>query len=164
MAHKEDKHQENNSQHLTPFRHEPINHFMKSMDDFFNAKPLKGVMDSIDEFFHRSFVGSIPIDLYETKNELVVHAEIPGVKREQIFLDIVGNVLKISVEHNEESEEKYDSHNYYRRERSYNRLERTVHLPYPVNEKQVKASYQNGVLKIRAPRGQRRKSRIQIDE
>ncbi|WP_456277381.1 Hsp20/alpha crystallin family protein [Bacillus sp. AK128] len=143
---------------------DPFKHVMKSMDDFFNAKPLKGVMNSIDDFFSRSFVPSFPVDLYETKDELVITAEIPGVKREQIYLDIVGNTLRISVEHENEIEETNTVQNYYRRERAYQRSERNVQLPYPVSEKQVKASYQNGILKIRAPKGQRRKSRIQIEE
>jgi HSP20 family protein len=154
---KDDKHKLSSPQ-------EPFKHVMKSMDDFFNAKPLRGVMDSIDGFFQRSFISTFPVDLYETSNELVITAEIPGVKREQIYLDIVGNTLKISVEHEEDREEKYSVHSYYRRERSHHRVERTVQLPYPVSEKQVKATYQNGILKVRAPKGQRRKSRIQIDE
>lgn len=156
--------QDHNKNKLSASAQEPFKHVMKSMDDFFNAKPLRGVMDSIDDFFQRSFVPSFPVDLYETKDELVITAEIPGVKKEQIYLDIIGNTLRISVEHQDELEEKNTIHNYYRRERSYQRSERNVQLPYPVSEKQVKASYQNGILKIRAPKGQKRKSRIQIDE
>ncbi|MFZ3591470.1 Hsp20/alpha crystallin family protein [Bacillus sp. DJP31] len=148
----------------TPSNYEPFKHVLRSMDDFFHAKPLRGAMDSIDGFFQRSLLSTFPVDLYETKDELVITAEIPGVKREQIYLDIVGNMLKISVEHQEESEEKQHVHSYYRRERSYQRAERTVQLPYPVSEKQVKASYQNGILKVRAPKGQKRKSQIQIEE
>ncbi|MBM7662393.1 HSP20 family protein [Bacillus mesophilus] len=155
---------QNHKNKLSPAAQEPFKHVMKSMDDFFNAKPLRGVMNSIDDFFQRSFVPAFPVDLYETKDELVITAEIPGVKREQIYLDIVGNTLRISVEHQDELEEKNTVHNYYRRERAYHRSERNVQLPYTVSEKQVKATYQNGILKIRAPKGQRRKSRIQIEE
>jgi HSP20 family protein len=156
--------QKDDKQKQSPSTHEPFKHVMKSMDDFFNAKPLRGVMDSIDGFFQRSFIQTFPVDLYETSNELVITAEIPGVKREQIYLDIVGNTLRISVEHEDDHDEKHTVHSYYRRERSYHRAERTVQLPYPVSEKQVKATYQNGILKVRAPKGQRRKSSIQIDE
>ncbi|WP_246943795.1 Hsp20/alpha crystallin family protein [Bacillus pinisoli] len=156
--------QEHNKHKLSSSAQEPFKHVMKSMDDFFSARPLRGVMDSIDDFFHRSFVSTFPVDLYETKDELVITAEIPGVKKEQIFLDIVGSTLRISVEHEEEVEEKNAVQGYYRRERNYQRSERNVQLPYPISEKQVKATYQNGILKIRAPKGQKRKSRIQIDE
>jgi HSP20 family molecular chaperone IbpA len=148
-----------------PSRREPVNHLMKSIDDFFQSKPLRGAMDSIDDFFQRTFVPTIPIDLFETKDELVIKAEIPGVKREQIYLDIEGNILRISVEHEEDHEVKQQYKNsYYRRERSYHRAERHVQLPYPVSEKQVKASYQNGVLTIKAPRGNRKRNRIQIED
>jgi HSP20 family protein len=155
---------QNHKNKLSSSAHEPFKHVMKSMDDFFNAKPLRGVMNSLDDFFQRSFVPSFPVDLYETKEELVITAEIPGVKREQIYLDIVGSTLRISVEHEDELEEKNTVQNFYRRERTYQRSERNVQLPYPISEKQVKATYQNGLLKIRAPKGQRRKSRIQIQE
>jgi HSP20 family protein len=148
-----------------PSNLEPFNHFMKSIDDFFHSKPLRGAMDSIDDFFQRTFVPTIPIDLFETKDELVIKAEIPGVKREQIHLDIEGNILRLSVEQEEDHEvTQHRSPSYYRRERAYHRAERHVQLPYPVSVKQVKASYQHGVLTIKAPRGNRKKNRIQIED
>jgi HSP20 family molecular chaperone IbpA len=147
---------------LTSHR-EPLNHFMKSMDDFFNSKSLRGAMDSIDDFFHRTFVPTIPIDLFETENELVIKAEIPGVKKEQIHLDIDGYILSLSIEQDEEQEVNY-SNNYYRRERTYQRTQRNVPLPYPISEKHMKASYQNGVLTIKAPKDNRKKNRVQIED
>ncbi|KAA0546133.1 Hsp20/alpha crystallin family protein [Bacillus sp. BGMRC 2118] len=145
-------------------REEPVHHLMKSIDDFFHSRPLQGAMNSIDEFFGRSFLAGIPIDLYETDTQLVIKAEIPGVKRDQIHLDIEGQYLRIAVEHKEENELNHNTHNFYRRERSYQRSERHIQLPYPISEKQTKASYQNGVLTITAPKGSKLKKRIQIDE
>lgn len=143
---------------------EPIHHFMKSIDDFFHSKPLQGAMSSLDDFFQKNFSSSIPIDLYETDKELVIKAEIPGVKLEQIQLDIEGQFLRISVENKEEKEVSHHIQNFYRRERSYQRSERRIQLPYPISEKQTKATYQNGILTITAPKGFKLKKRIQIDE
>lgn len=153
----------NDKKHYPTTKREPFNHFMKSIDDFFQSKPLQGAMNSIDEFFQRSFVSGIPVDLYETEKELVIKAEIPGVKREQIGLDIEGQLLRISVEHQEEKEVNHQTQNYYRRERSFQRSERHIQLPYPISEKQAKATYQNGILTITAPKGSKMKKRIQID-
>lgn len=145
-------------------RDEPIHHFMKSIDDFFHSKPLQGAMSSLDDFFQKNFNTTIPIDLYETDKELVIKAEIPGAGREQIQLDIEGQYLRISVEHKEENEVNHHHHNFYRRERSYQRSERRIQLPYPISEKQTKATYLNGILTITAPKGSKLKKRIQIDE
>lgn len=143
---------------------EPLKSLLKSMDDFFNAKPLRGAMDSIDGFFQLSFLASFPVDLYETSDHLVITAKIPGLKREQIFLEVEGNTLKISVEHLEVNNVENDTKRYYKRERAYQISERYVQLPYPISEKDVSATYQNGILKVCTPRGIRRKSRIQIEE
>ncbi|MBM6616822.1 Hsp20/alpha crystallin family protein [Bacillus sp. RD4P76] len=137
---------------------------MKSIDNFFHSRPLQGAIGSLDEFFGRSKAFGIPIDLYETNTELVIKAEIPGVKREQIQLDIEGHYLRISVEHKEENEVTHRNHNFYRRERSYQHSERSIQLPYAISEKHCKATYQNGILTITAPRGTKVKKRIQIDE
>jgi len=129
-----------------------FNPFFKSINEFFNQRPVRSLMDSIDEFFDVPFPTiAIPIDMYETDTKLVISADIPGVKKEQISIHFLSNRLTIGIKHVEETEEKNEVKHYYYKKHSSNHSSRTVILPYPVNEKDVKASYSNGVLRIEIP-------------
>ncbi|AZU63111.1 Hsp20/alpha crystallin family protein [Neobacillus mesonae] len=133
---------------------DPFNDIRKAMNEFFNEKPIRGFLQSIDDFFKTPFPfeGGLYVDTVETENEYIVSAELPGVKREQIHLNITGNYLTISVENNElETAEDSQNHIYHRkfvRQQS----SRTVSLPQAINEKMIKASYRDGLLQIRIPR------------
>lgn len=76
-------------------------------------------------------------------------AELPGIQKEQIQIEIQSEYLKVSVKEEILEEEEQTSHNYYRRERSISEASRLIKLPYSINKKAAKASYQNGVLEIR---------------
>ncbi len=138
-----------------------INPLLKSMNDFFNQKPVKRLLDSIDDFFEQPFpLPSIPVDMYETEQELIITANLAGVKREQINLEYSSSTITIFVKHTEDYEEKNEANHYYLKKQTYNQSQRTITLPYPVNEKLIKASYRDGQLKIRVPRQQRRRISI----
>lgn len=101
--------------------------------------------------FDREFAGP-RVDVYETDNEVVALAELPGVeKKEDIDIDIRDNVLSISGVINRTSETG-DRDRYYRTERFYGRFQRSIGLPARVNPEGARASYRNGVLEIRMPR------------
>lgn len=137
---------------------------MKTMNEFFHEKPIKGFLQSIDEFFKSPFPpgANFHVDTLETGNEYIISAELPGVKREQIQLNISGNYLTISVE-NKELETAEDEHNQiYRRKYLQQKSSRTISFPHTINEKNVKASYRDGLLKVRIP--QEKGKMIEIDE
>jgi HSP20 family protein len=137
---------------------DPFGNIMKSMNNFFHDKPVKRLLDTIDEFFQMPFpLPSIPIDMYETDNEYVITAELPGVKREQIHLEYHGQQLMIAINNNEIIEEKNDQNQYYSKKHSYQRAARSITLPYHVSEKHIKAKYKDGLLEIRFPRHKTRK-------
>jgi HSP20 family protein len=140
--------------HKNSKKPEPFGELMKSMNEFFNEKPIKGFLQTMDEFFKRPFPfdAGFRIDLRETDNEYIVTAELPGVKREQIHIHANGNYLTITVENNElETSEDERNHSFQRR---YLRQHssRTITLPQSINEKLVKASYRDGLLQIKIPR------------
>jgi HSP20 family molecular chaperone IbpA len=132
---------------------EPFGEIMKSMNDFFNEKPIRGFLQSIDEFFKSPFPSgsSFHVDTIETEGEYVISAELPGVKREQIHLNIAENFLTISVENKELETEEDEYHQVYQRKFLRQQSSRTISLPHTINEKKVKASYRDGLLKIRVP-------------
>nr|WP_232219488.1 Hsp20/alpha crystallin family protein [Hydrogenivirga sp. 128-5-R1-1] len=91
-----------------------------------------------------------PVDVYETDSEVVVKAELPGVKKEDIDITIKENAVHLKAERKEEREEKTE--NVYRVERFYGTIERIVPLPTEVKPEEAKAEYKDGVLEIRIPK------------
>ncbi len=90
------------------------------------------------------------LDLSETKDALVVKAEIPGIDPKEINVSLQEQVLTIKGEKRQEKEEK-DEH-YYRMERSYGAFARSIRLPVPVDGSKVNATFKNGLLTITLPK------------
>ena len=97
------------------------------------------------------------VDVYETDQELVVKAELPGVKKENVEVSIRDNALYIRGEKKEEREEKTKA--YHRVERVYGRFERVLPLPTDVKVESAKAEFKDGVLEIRIPKAEGAKER-----
>ncbi|MBJ8029626.1 Hsp20/alpha crystallin family protein [Bacillus cereus group sp. N21] len=143
----------------------PIRSYLKQIDDFFEQTPLRDVIADMNHFFQKgNRLLTFPVDLYETGEELVIKAELPGVQKEQIQIEIQSEYLKISVTEEIMEETKDEvSHNYYRRERSMSGASRMIKLPYLIKKKSAKASYQNGILEIRAPKLPQQHDILSID-
>ena len=89
------------------------------------------------------------IDVFEKDNRLVTRLDLPGVKKENLNVEITDGMLNISGEKKNETEEKTE--NYYRQEREYGRFYRTVPLPEGVKFEEVKATFADGVLEVSVP-------------
>jgi HSP20 family protein len=101
------------------------------------------------------------VDMYETNDELVIAAELPGLTQKDIHLSITGDMLAIRGER-QRSHEIPDS--YYRAERWWGKFERTLPLPVPVENGKTKASYRDGVLTVTLPKADAIKPKeIKID-
>ena len=90
------------------------------------------------------------VDVFEEKDNVVIKAEIPGLSKEDISLQVTDSTVTIKGEKKREEEVKED--NYYRCERSFGSFTRAVALPCDVKADQVKASFKNGVLAVRMPK------------
>ena len=91
-----------------------------------------------------------PVDVYEEGNEVVLKAELPGMKREEIEVHVTGAGVTFSGK--KEKTEKLEKKDYHRFERSIGAFTRTVTLPAEVELEKVTAKYENGVLEIRGPK------------
>ncbi|RLB07000.1 MAG: Hsp20/alpha crystallin family protein [Deltaproteobacteria bacterium] len=116
-------------------------------DRFFSERPL--------EWLGGQWTPSL--DVSETKDKVVVKAEIPGIDPKDIDVSLSNGVLTIKGEKKQEREEKDE--NYHLVERSYGSFSRAVRLPAEVQEDKVKASYKDGVLKITLPKTERAKEK-----
>jgi HSP20 family protein len=103
-----------------------------------------------------------PVDMYETKNEVVVAVELPGLSEKDIRLSLTGDLLAIQGERHTGEETREAGH--YRQERWFGKFERVLSLPIPVETGQVKAAYRDGVLTIKLPKTEGDKPKeIKID-
>jgi HSP20 family protein len=98
-----------------------------------------------------------PVDVYEEGDTLVVKAELPGMKREEIEVTLTGDLLTLSGK--KEKEEKVERKDYHRLERAAGAFTRSFKLPYEVKLDEVKATFKEGVLEIRAPKSAEAKAR-----
>ena len=92
----------------------------------------------------------VPVDVLENGEEVVLRAELPGVKPEEVDVRIEDNVLTLSGEKKFENEEKKDQ--YLRVERYYGKFSRAFTLPYYVDTGKVSADYKDGVLTLHLPK------------
>jgi HSP20 family protein len=97
------------------------------------------------------------LDVAETKNELVVKAEVPGMDPKDIDISLSDGVLTIRGEKRQEKEEK--EADYHLVERSYGSFTRSVQLPREVQSDKISASYKNGILKIALPKSEEAKKK-----
>jgi HSP20 family protein len=125
-----------------------------------------GIDRFFDDFFNNSFFGIwsnslVKADVRETENEWIIDAEIPGVDKEDIQVDLNDGYLTISVEQNNEVNE--ENENYIRRERAYGSYKRCFYVD-DVKEDEIKATYKNGVLSLTVPKTKpTKKQGIKID-
>ena len=127
----------------TPFG--DLSTFRREMDRVFER--FFGEMPRLD----LSGAGWAPhLDMTETKECLIVKAELPGLEVKDLDITISGNTLTLKGEKRQVKEEKDEHHHLI--ERSYGGFARTVELPAPVAADKVKAAFKNGVLTITLPK------------
>lgn len=116
--------------------------------------PIMPSWDDFDRFFEgSSFVPAL--DVYQTKDTVVVETPLAGIDPEKVNISIENDVLTIegSTEHKTEVDEK----NYYRKEVRSGSFHRSVALPTSVDGNKAKATYDKGLLKIEIPKEERAK-------
>jgi HSP20 family protein len=116
------------------------------------------LMSQMDEAFGRSFFGdgmdqgTLPLDIYEVGDELIVEASVPGFRKEDIQVQLHQGVLSIVAQHPASAGQNgYEQYRYYRRERPWGAWSRRVALPGIVHEAAVEAELKDGVLKLHIP-------------
>jgi len=113
------------------------------------GRELLSSMDNIPfGFFTKS--PSPRVDVYETNDEVVVKAEIPGVSKEDLNIYVDENSVRLSGQTKKDTE--YKDENAYRVERFFGSFSRTIPLPAKVKSEMAKASYQDGILSVTAPK------------
>jgi HSP20 family protein len=140
------------------------------MDPFRNVEDIQGEMHRLfDAFVGRPATMAagdrmwLPaVDVHETKDDIVLSFDVPGVTEKDIQLTITGDLLTVRGERKFERQNSDAS--FHRVERVFGRFERSVQLPMAVQTDKVKASYRDGVLEVKVPKAEGIKPReIKID-
>jgi HSP20 family protein len=95
------------------------------------------------------------VDMFEKDDHLVIKAELPGMEKKDINLDLKDGVLTLRGERKHENQ--VQDENFYRREMSYGKFVRTFSLPSDVDPEKIKAEFQNGLLTIEVPKPEQHK-------
>lgn len=133
-------------------RHRPtaVNPWQELNEMRSRVRSLFGDPLKLDVLMAEDVSFSPAVEISETDTEILVTAELPGIRRENVDIEIENNVLSLSGEKQEEREEKKKETYVY--ERSYGSFRRSFTLPAPVDEENVKAEFSDGVLRIHLPK------------
>lgn len=135
---------------------DPLRNLISQMDDLLTENTRSGLLQSMDDFFqNQKMFSSFPVEWEETESHYIIQASIAGVDKKYIEIDISGNKLTISYESIRKvtkGEQTVGSEK-QRKSRSF-----TFH--YPIDEEQIEATHENGLLTIKVPKS--KKKRISI--
>ncbi|MEW6362185.1 MAG: Hsp20/alpha crystallin family protein [Pyrinomonadaceae bacterium] len=135
-------------------------------------RELRALQDEVNRVFSSTFsrsgetelmrgAWSPNVDIFENKDQIVLEAELPGMKPEDVDISIENNVLTIHGERKFEKKDEGD--NYHRIERSYGSFTRSFTLPPTVSSENVEATFENGILRLTlAKREEAKPKRIEI--
>lgn len=130
---------------------------------------LSALSDEVDRLFHTPFFGGgnddrdtfagwTPVlDLYQDQDRVVLRAELPGLRREDIHVSLHEDVLTLSGERRQEK--SADERGSLRNERFFGRFERRLTLPVRVDATRVSAQYEDGILTVTLPKAEEAKPR-----
>ena len=108
---------------------------------------LDRMLDDLKEGHERTWTP--PIDVVRENGHLIVRADLPGIKPDEVKLSVEDDVLTVSGEH--EEHEETTNENYVRRERRYGSFRRSMVLPAGVEAKKIKAMTHDGVVEVTIP-------------
>lgn len=138
---------------------------MSTMDDFFNQQlerffginPYGGGLSSRSGGSGQRSSSLPAVNIQETADAFDIQVAAPGMKKDDFDIDVTDGTLTISAETKSESEDKSEGDDekgggYHRREFSYSSFQRRFQLPDNVREEDIKASYEDGILKLELPK------------
>ncbi|HSM94223.1 MAG TPA: Hsp20/alpha crystallin family protein [Anaeromyxobacteraceae bacterium] len=138
------------SPRLAPLRDKltEMPHLMDRLDEMIMERwaPLWSALRSPEEMAARL----PPMDVFEEGNEVVAKCEVPGLKKEDLTVEVGPETITISGR--KAKEEKVERRSYYRFERASGMFTRTVRLPCEVELEKAHSTYRDGVLEVRVPK------------
>lgn len=125
------------------------------------AREIMTLREAMDQLFNDAFtssagvrkVASTPlVDMYQTDDDIVIKATLPGFAKDDVDITLTDNVL--TLRGNVEKEEENEGKSYYIREQSYTNFERSLRLPVDVELEKAEALFKDGILTITLPKAE----------
>ena len=142
----------------TRYENNPLEMLMRFQDDLNrslnprSAQPREHVSQR---------VWSPSVDVFEDSDHIIIKADLPGIKQEDIDIEMTGDTLTIKGERRFEDEQRRE--NYVRVERSYGSFQRSFTIGIPVESDKVAATYRNGILELTIPKAEATKpKKVQV--
>lgn len=130
---------------------------LRSLQDEMNRLFMTNLPRSVAQEDLASGGWSPSVDIYESENEIILEAELPGMNRDDFEVSIENNV--ITLKGKREFQKRDEGDNYHRVERSYGAFTRSFSLPRTVSAENTTAEYRNGVLRVSLPKREEAKAR-----
>ncbi len=126
--------------------------FIKSVNDEISSILNRNFDSFFPEYIYNEDVDkfAMPVELHEKDNEYSVRAELPGVKKEDLDIDIDKNHITINAKKEEQNKE--DTKGYRKSEFRYGEFSRTVYFPQEIDVEKTDAKLEHGILEINAPK------------
>lgn len=129
-------------------------------NDVFSAiKDSQSDLEKTISGYASGIIGKTLVDIIDQGDNIIVKADLPGFKKENIKIDVSDDILEINALFEEETLE--EGSNYVRRERRYNEIKRVVELPTKINIDHANAEFENGVLQITLPKSGKTKVNVE---
>ena len=135
--------------------------FIKAVNDEISSILNRNLDGFFPEFMSQDDTADklvMPVELHEHKDDYTISAELPGIKKEDLDIDIDKNYITINAKKEEETEK--DEHHYKKSEFRYGEFSRTVTFPQEIDVDKTNAKLENGILKIKAPKKQPEKEKV----
>ena len=134
---------------------------MSNLSRWEPAREMMTLREAMDRLFDDAFtrplsvrdgwsMASPAIDMYQTDNDVIVKASIPGIKAEEVQINITGDILTLKGEVKQEEDRQERS--WHLREQRFGSFERSIVLPTDVKSDQAEAVFENGILTITLPK------------
>ena len=119
------------------------------------------LLEEVEEMARTAFDTSLTpkLDMYEEKNELVIKAEMPGIRKKDLDISLDDDVLTIKAEKKEEKEEGEKGTTHYTRERRFGQYIRCMTLPARGDAEKITATLKKGLLEIKLPKAEEPESK-----
>ncbi|SDP65248.1 Hsp20/alpha crystallin family protein [Desulforhopalus singaporensis] len=122
----------------------PLNNGSTLFDDFFDDFLTPAFWTQNKNTLRNS--KELKVDIYEKDNHIVIDAELPGVEKDDISVDVKSKLITLTAER--KSNEEVTDNNYYRKETRYGTFKRSFNLPFEIETDNVEANFKNGILRL----------------
>lgn len=141
---------------------ENLSQFDLFLDHLFQPSTLKPLFDKIEKMVNEAFpFPHITLDSYETNEEFIIYGHLPGIKKEQIIIDLFERYVTVKIEHQEHREAQTNEQHSFEKVTTLGNVSKTFLLPHPIYDSDLQATFINNELTIKIPV---HKKRLYIEE